>query len=206
MSVTGSLPSTCAAYSRRSLSLTVTCLASRTTWALVSTRPSGLMTKPETLAAERLRAGVHLLRQAQARDAAEEAEERVVVATRCGALLRVFIAGLVQAGHRDADDGRALRLHDGAVVGHLGRWQRRGGCRHEGGGCCGAGRQSGRRVAGRGRRAGGLVLQPGRQRPAGGAGRDGHAGGQQGGGRGGQGGPWRCGSSRTPHAGCGAAG
>ena len=46
-SVAGSLPSTLAANSRRSVSFTVTCLASRTTWALVSTRPSALTMKPE---------------------------------------------------------------------------------------------------------------------------------------------------------------
>jgi hypothetical protein len=47
MSVAVSKPSTLAVYSRRSLSLTVTSLASRTTCALVRIRPSGLMMKPE---------------------------------------------------------------------------------------------------------------------------------------------------------------
>ena len=46
-SVTGSLPSTLAEYSLRSLSLTVTSLASRTTCALVRISPSALMMKPE---------------------------------------------------------------------------------------------------------------------------------------------------------------
>jgi hypothetical protein len=49
MSVVGSLPRTLALYSRRSLSLTVTSFASRTTCALVSTRPSALMMKPEPM-------------------------------------------------------------------------------------------------------------------------------------------------------------
>ena len=46
-SVCGSAPSTLARNSRRSVSLTVTSSAFLTTWALVSTTPSGLTMKPE---------------------------------------------------------------------------------------------------------------------------------------------------------------
>lgn len=46
-SVLGSAPSTLARNSRRSVSLTVTSVAPRTTWALVSTSPSALTMKPE---------------------------------------------------------------------------------------------------------------------------------------------------------------
>lgn len=45
--VFGSEPNTLATNSRRSVSSTVTSLASRTTWALVRIRPSALMMKPE---------------------------------------------------------------------------------------------------------------------------------------------------------------
>ena len=49
MSVAVSMPSTLALNSRRSLSLTVTSFASRTTCALVRIRPSELMMKPEPM-------------------------------------------------------------------------------------------------------------------------------------------------------------
>ena len=49
MSVAVSTPSTLAVNSRRSLSLTVTSFASRTTCALVRIRPSELMMKPEPM-------------------------------------------------------------------------------------------------------------------------------------------------------------
>ena len=47
ISVCGSLPSTLALNSRRSVSLTVTSVALSTTWAFVRIRPSGLTMKPE---------------------------------------------------------------------------------------------------------------------------------------------------------------
>ena len=46
-SVFGSLPSTLARNSRRSVSLTITSCASRTTWALVRITPSSLTMKPD---------------------------------------------------------------------------------------------------------------------------------------------------------------
>ena len=78
MSVAASMPSTLAVNSRRSLSLTVTSLASRTTCALVRIRPSALMMKPEPWP----RNGIDGLCAAalpEARHAAEELEERVVL-------------------------------------------------------------------------------------------------------------------------------
>ena len=116
MSVAGSAPSTLAENSRRSLSLTVTSLASRTTCALVRISPSLLMMKPEPWPRNGTDGRGAALALLKARHAAEELEERVVLEARRQALL--FGRGLVRAGDRDADDRRAGLLDDGAVVGH----------------------------------------------------------------------------------------
>ena len=117
MSVAVSMPSTLAVYSRRSLSLTVTSFASRTTCALVRIRPSELMMKPEPMPLNGVDGFWRPRCPPLAGDAAEELEERIVL--HAGRQALVLERRLVHAFDGDADDGRRRLLDDGAVVRHL---------------------------------------------------------------------------------------
>ena len=116
-------PSTLALNSRRSVSLTVTSLASRTTCALVRMMPSALMMKPEPCAAHRQLRGCRACGRWPL-EALEEFEEGVVGARSGGAALAGgavigFVRDRLHATHRDIHDSSAVALSNLGEVGAL---------------------------------------------------------------------------------------